>query len=190
MSRLACRCTWSGRPASRTKHGFSARRPGRYFSHRAESTRRQLRQLFRVGRTSLVIGIVCLTASIALGDLLARMLRESHLGEVLRESLLIGGWVAMWRPLEIFLYDWWPIRDEARLFDRLARMVVRIVYTSDVGQEKWRADWPAVSPGPGSLTHVPLAYVPENARHDAGAGTEPTTPIDRVARLTSPTKAR
>jgi len=28
-----------------------------------------------------------------------------------RESLLVGGAVAPWRPLEIFLYDWWPIRD-------------------------------------------------------------------------------
>ena len=27
--------------------------------------------------------------------------------------------MAMWRPLEVFLYDWWPIRAEARLFDRL-----------------------------------------------------------------------
>ena len=49
------------------------------------------------------------------------------LGEILRESLLIGGWVAMWRPLEVFLYDWWPIREEARLFDRLSAMPVRIV---------------------------------------------------------------
>ena len=32
----------------------------------------------------------------------------------------------MWRPLEIFLYDWWPIRAEARLFDRLSAMPVRI----------------------------------------------------------------
>ena len=27
---------------------------------------------------------------------------------------------SMWRPLELFLYDWWPIRAEARPFDRLA----------------------------------------------------------------------
>ena len=47
---------------------------------------------------------------------------------VFRESLLIGGWVAMWRPLEVFLYDWWPIRAEARLFDRLAAMPVRLSY--------------------------------------------------------------
>jgi hypothetical protein len=32
----------------------------------------------------------------------------------------------MWRPLEIFLYDWWPIRADARLFDRLAAMPVSL----------------------------------------------------------------
>jgi hypothetical protein len=40
---------------------------------------------------------------------------------------VIGGWVAMWRPLEVFLYDWWPIRAEARLFDRLSAMAVRVI---------------------------------------------------------------
>ena len=39
----------------------------------------------------------------------------------------IGAWVALWRPIEIFLYDWWPIRAEARLFDRLSQMEVRTV---------------------------------------------------------------
>ena len=27
---------------------------------------------------------------------------------LIKESLIISGWVALWRPLEIFLYDWWP----------------------------------------------------------------------------------
>jgi hypothetical protein len=66
---------------------------------------------------------------------------------LLREGLLIGGWVAMWRPIEIFLYDWWPIRAEARLFDRLSTMPVRIAYTGS-DSEAWRRDWPAVSPRP------------------------------------------
>jgi len=117
-----------------------------YFSQRALATRRRLRQLFRVGRTSLVIGISCLAVSLLLGDLIASLLRGRRLGELLRESLLIGGWVAMWRPMEMFLYDWWPIRAEARLFDRLTVMPVRIVYTSDKSSEAWRKDWPAVPP--------------------------------------------
>jgi len=87
-----------------------------------------------------------LAACIAAGDLLAAALKAKHVGDILRESLLIGGWVAMWRPLEIFLYEWWPIRDEARLDDRLAAMPVRIAYTGDASSEAWRWDWPAVAP--------------------------------------------
>ena len=37
----------------------------------------------------------------------------------------------MWRPLEVFLYDWWPILGEVRLLDRLSRMPVRIEYKDD-----------------------------------------------------------
>jgi hypothetical protein len=97
-----------------------------FFGQRSLEERRRLRQLLRVGRTSLVIGLAFLGLSIGVGDVAASLLRERQLGEILRESLLIGGWVAMWRPLEIFLYDWWPMRANARLFDRLAEMPVRI----------------------------------------------------------------
>ena len=34
----------------------------------------------------------------------------------------------MWRPLEILLYDWWPLLAEARLLERLAAMPVRVEY--------------------------------------------------------------
>lgn len=98
-----------------------------YFAERAAVTRRQLRLLFRRGRTSLVIGLVFLAASIALGNLAEDLLRDTRFSGIASESLLIGGWVAMWRPLEVFLYDWWPVRAEARLFDRLSEMTVRVV---------------------------------------------------------------
>jgi hypothetical protein len=97
-----------------------------YFSERAAVTRRQLRQLFRVGRTSLIIGLLFLAASILLGNVIEDMLEHTRFAGVAGESLLIGGWVAMWRPLEVFLYDWWPVRAEARLFDRLSAMTVRV----------------------------------------------------------------
>jgi hypothetical protein len=42
-------------------------------------------------------------------------------------AAVLGAWVALWRPMEIFLYDWWPIRGEIKLYDRLAAMTVRVV---------------------------------------------------------------
>ena len=98
-----------------------------YFRLRAVATRHQLRQLFRVGRVSLVIGVAFLGGAIFLGELVAGHLNEGTYGSLIRESFVIGGWVALWRPLEIFLYDWWPIRAEARLHDRLSVMDVQLL---------------------------------------------------------------
>lgn len=120
-----------------------------FFRQRAEAYRRLLRELFRRGRTSLLIGLTVLAGAIALGDFLATLLKTSRVGEILRESLTIGGWVSMWRPLEIFLYDWWPIRAEARLADRLAAMPVRIRYLNAKSPDAWKADWPVVTPPAG-----------------------------------------
>jgi hypothetical protein len=116
-----------------------------FFSERSNESRRELRQLFHRGRISLVIGLAFLGASIAFSELLGRWVDPGGVVNVLRESLSIGGWVAMWRPLEVFLYDWWPIRAEARLFHRLAVMPVCISYAADSSADAWRRDWPAAS---------------------------------------------
>ena len=99
-----------------------------YFGMRSQASRQRLKRLFKVGRTSLLIGMLFLAASFGLGGIVESALEGQRIGEVLRESLAIGGWVAMWRPLEIFLYDWWPIRSERKLYDKLSAMLVRISY--------------------------------------------------------------
>jgi hypothetical protein len=116
-----------------------------FFSARAVATRHEIRHLLRVGRISLGIGVLFLVALSLAGDMVVDALRGQRIGELLRESLLIGGWVAMWRPMEIFLYEWWPIWSEARLFRRLSRMPVRITYRS-AEKEAWRHDWPEETP--------------------------------------------
>ena len=98
-----------------------------HFAREATETRQRLRQLFRVGRISLMIGLAVVAASVIVGDLIEKMMEGYRSGSIIRESLLIGGWVAMWRPLEIFLYEWWPIRAQARLYDRLSKMTVRVL---------------------------------------------------------------
>jgi hypothetical protein len=46
-------------------------------------------------------------------------------GGILRESLIIAGWVVMWHPLEVLLYGLWPVIRERRLLERLAAADVR-----------------------------------------------------------------
>ena len=121
----------------------------KFFSGRGAAARQRLKLLFRSGRISLLIGLAFLVGAFATSQLIGRLLATNPVGELLRESVLIGGWVAMWRPIEIFLYDWWPIRAEARLYDRLAVMPVRIRYSSSEPTDAWKNDWPAMPAAAG-----------------------------------------
>ncbi len=97
-----------------------------YFGTRAELKHRELRQLLRRGQTALGIGLAFLVTCLLLATSASRI-DQPTLAKVLSEGLTIVGWVAMWKPLEIFLYDWWPLRDEWRIFQRLARMPVKLI---------------------------------------------------------------
>jgi len=99
-----------------------------FFDYEAAVRRRELRDLLKRGQISLAIGLVFLAACLFAGLQIERLAGEgSAVGLIAREGLLIGGWVAMWRPMEIFLYDWWPIRHAMRLFRKLARTPVEVV---------------------------------------------------------------
>ncbi len=106
------------------------------FHRRATANRRTLKNMFRDGRISLLIGLTFLTAAIFISDYIGGLISNKNSAWLIQESVVIGGWVALWHPLNIFLYDWWPIHAEARLFDRLAEMDVQLHYsglTPDAG---------------------------------------------------------
>jgi hypothetical protein len=92
---------------------------GNYFGYRADLIQRELRELFRMGRRYLAIGLVVLMACLLANHLLRITLPDNPVMQVVEESLLILGWVANWKPLETFLYDWWPVRRRLRLYRRL-----------------------------------------------------------------------
>jgi hypothetical protein len=98
----------------------------RFFALRADAISRELRELFRVGRISLTIGIAVLVGCVAAAQYAHILLGEGPITSVTRESLIILGWVANWRPLEIFLYEWWPLARRRNLYHRLAKATVEL----------------------------------------------------------------
>ena len=96
----------------------------RHFSHRKGIIQYQLNELFRVGRRSLGIGAFILLLCFVAAHLAGGFLVESPFRRLVEESLLILGWVANWRPLEIFLYDWWPVARRRDLYRRLSMAIV------------------------------------------------------------------
>jgi hypothetical protein len=90
------------------------------------STSREIRELFRTGRIYLLIGLLILLLSLVGAEAMIYLFGNRPSVTLLAESLIILGWVANWKPLEIFLYHWWPIRRDARLFRRLAAARVTV----------------------------------------------------------------
>lgn len=94
-----------------------------YFAYREKLNRFEFRYLLKRGRDSLIVGLAFLAACVLTSQLLQR---SGTLPIILREGLIIGGWVAMWRPMEIFLYEWWPLLRKGRLYQKLSRMHVEV----------------------------------------------------------------
>ena len=96
-----------------------------YFSYRALATLHTLRRCFREGRIALLVGLVFLVSCSLLRQLVLSY-EEGFSNEMLAEGLLIIGWVALWRPADILLYDWWPLLRRYRLLIKISRVTVEV----------------------------------------------------------------
>jgi hypothetical protein len=97
-----------------------------YFTYRAGLSDLEFRRIMREGRMTLAIGLVFLAACLVASQLLIGRNPAAWAGYV-RESLTIAGWVAMWKPMETYLYEWWPVRRRGRVFKKLSVMPVEVV---------------------------------------------------------------
>jgi hypothetical protein len=97
-----------------------------YFSYRAEITSKELRFTLQQGRMALVIGLAFLFLCITAQQMIGSLGKTSLIWSIIEEGFLISGWVAMWRPIQVFLYDWWPIRRRRRIYEKLAKLPISL----------------------------------------------------------------
>ena len=96
-----------------------------FFAFEELQQKRRFGELMKLGRWSLLIGLLFLAVCIMVSRVIGAM-GPQPIFAIVQESLFIVGWVAMWRPLEIFLYEWWPIVRMKRLFARMSKIEVQI----------------------------------------------------------------
>ena len=97
------------------------------FEHESLMVERNMRKQLRRGQLALFVGLGVLVVFLSLAEV-AQGIRNAHLRSIVHEGLVITGWVAMWRPLDVLLYDWWPLSDERKLQRRIARATVDVRY--------------------------------------------------------------
>lgn len=95
-----------------------------HFAHRAEEESLKIRALVTAGRRDIMIGLIFLFTCAVLGLIGTKFLPRA-LGLFVEQGLLILGWVALWRPVDLFLYELRPLRTHRAVLSALARMDVR-----------------------------------------------------------------
>lgn len=95
-----------------------------HFAHRARESAANLRVLVFNGTRDLLVGFLFLFICGTLG-LLAGKLLPPDAGKLVQEGFVIIGWVALWRPVDLFLYELRPLRREENLLKAMCDMEVR-----------------------------------------------------------------
>lgn len=87
----------------------------------------QLATVRREGLHTLRKGMVFMVLCMAIS---AATVNATFLPELMRdlvsEGFVIAGWVALWHPMELLLYEWWPVRRDRKLYHLIADMAYTV----------------------------------------------------------------
>ncbi len=101
-----------------------------HFQFVLERLARTRKRTRRFGQVAMMIAIAILVASFSLSRVVTQFVGGS-LGEGLKEGLVIFSWVVMWRPVELLIFDWIPVRRERAVIRRLVDARVDVRFPSD-----------------------------------------------------------
>jgi hypothetical protein len=96
-----------------------------HFAYELGRIRRRRGEEIRIGWIALAIAVVAVIAVTGIAELVAAWITGT-LGAGLREALVISGWVLMWRPIELLVYDGIGSYRDRRVLERLASAAIEI----------------------------------------------------------------
>lgn len=97
-----------------------------FYSYESDLMSKRITALISIAFKSLLIGISFMTASI-IGSHFVSLKSESFVGLFFKESIVLVGWVSMWRPVSLLLYEWWPLVDTLNIYRKLSELEVDVV---------------------------------------------------------------
>lgn len=95
-----------------------------YFNFEASSVTQDLKSMLNDGRTSLMLGLAFLITCESIAFFLIK--DTGVFGAAIKQGLTVIGWVALWKPVNTFLYEWWPLRRRRVLLKKLEAAKVNL----------------------------------------------------------------
>lgn len=100
-----------------------------YFAYRIELQRGDLKTFMKRAQLFLLIGLLVLASCLGIAQNLAVPSPPGAIG-ILREGIVIFGWVSIWKPIELMLFDWYPLFEKLRLYKRLLETEIEIRFAA------------------------------------------------------------
>jgi hypothetical protein len=99
----------------------------KYCDARIHQITNELASLRRQGFKALQTGLIFLAGCLLLSTLFGQMeTLPNFLRMFLREGFVIAGWVSLWQPTTILLFDWWTPQRDKRIYACLKDMELKI----------------------------------------------------------------
>lgn len=99
-----------------------------FFEYKEKLSDKNIKLKFEEGRKSLFIGLSFLCSCLILREWIALNF-TSIFSSIIAEGLIIGGWVAMWKPISELLYEWWPLKKDKKIYHKISKMPIEFKYS-------------------------------------------------------------
>jgi hypothetical protein len=106
-----------------------------HFLYKKVLTEIDLRRFLQRGRRNMTIAVIFLFICLLMIRFISTF-EGGLLKTMLSEGLTIIGWVAMWEPIYVFLYGWWPIVQKRNIYRKILGMNVSVISGSPHGVKK------------------------------------------------------
>jgi len=101
-----------------------------YCERRVRELRCQVIDIRRTGWLTLRVGMLLLVAALGLSWLFSHFEPLPNVfNRLFSESFIIAGWVILWRPLDLLFYEWLSPARDARTYEWLARLPLKLTST-------------------------------------------------------------
>jgi len=99
----------------------------RHFSYRREQSQKEYKSIFKLGWRILFIALGLLAVIFSITEIAFYYMPDNKPVRFIHESFIILSWVALWRPLELLLYEWHPVKTDINLYSRLEQSNVQVI---------------------------------------------------------------
>lgn len=101
-----------------------------YCDQRLDDLAERRRAILRRGFKELVFGVAFLALCLGLAAAVAAGITSPDwVRQFTSEGLIIVGWIALWHPVDMLLFEQWPVAREMRIIKGLSRLKVSFLVT-------------------------------------------------------------